>query len=142
MGIGDILVLNDPISGQGANNASRAAAFYAQEILNKKHGGFDEIWMTDTFNKFWQQEARWSTFLSNLLLAPPSAHMLKLFQEAEKSPMIANTVAQAFENPITFFPWILSPQLTHNFIEEVKSAEKIFSDPMPAAFPSSIKPQL
>ena len=37
LGMGDVVATNDPIRGQGANTASRAASIYLQRIL--KHGG-------------------------------------------------------------------------------------------------------
>jgi hypothetical protein len=124
LGIGDIVILNDPIAGQGANNASRAAAFFANEIINRESRIYDEEWMLTASEKFWQQEARWSTMWTNLLLEPPAKHVLDLLSAAQEIPSVANYLAQAFENPISMFPLILSPKLTSEFIDKMRKAHE------------------
>lgn len=121
LGLGDIVVLNDPIGGQGANNASRAAAFFAEEIVNRGNKPFNEEWMTETSERFWQQEARWSTMWTNLLLEPPPKHVIDLLSAAQELPNIADRLANAFAQPASMFPWVLSPRMTHDFIEEMRA---------------------
>ena len=47
---GDAVCLNDPITGQGSNNAAKAAAVYLKRILDHGDRPFDEAWMQGTFN--------------------------------------------------------------------------------------------
>lgn len=41
LGIGDAVCLNDPITGQGANNATKAAAVYLDAIVARGDAPFD-----------------------------------------------------------------------------------------------------
>ena len=52
-GIGDVVVVNDPISGQGANNAAHAAGMYLKAILDRGDAPFTPQWMQQTFDTFW-----------------------------------------------------------------------------------------
>ncbi len=57
----DAVLLNDPITGQGSNNASKGAAIYLRRILERGEGPFDVIWMQETFEELWADTPRrWS----------------------------------------------------------------------------------
>ncbi len=105
LGMGDAVVLNDPIAGQGANNASKCAKIYLDSILSNQSGLFDEAWMQTTFNKFWD-EAQWSTKLSNMLLQPPSKEFLTVLERSKIDSDYSTHLASAFEDPKTFFSWL------------------------------------
>ncbi len=49
LGMADAVLLNDPITGRGSNNASKGAAVYLQRILDRGEGPFDTTWMQETF---------------------------------------------------------------------------------------------
>ena len=117
LAMGDAVVLNDPIAGQGANNASQCAQIYMDSILNNTGRVFDAQWMITTFNKFWNY-AKWATEWSNLLLLPPQPHVQKLLESAEHSQELSNLLANAFDNLETIFPWILSPSETELIIKK------------------------
>ena len=70
LGLGDAVCLNDPITGQGSNNASKAAAVYLKRILANGDRPFDEAWMQGTFEEFWDY-AQWVVTWTNMLLQPP-----------------------------------------------------------------------
>jgi Styrene monooxygenase A putative substrate binding domain len=53
LGMGDVIATNDPITGQGANTASKAANIYLQQILERGNRPFDAQWMHQTFDLFW-----------------------------------------------------------------------------------------
>lgn len=120
LGMGDAVVLNDPIAGQGANNACKAAQIYAESILENSSGNYDEIWMKKTFQKYWDRHGQWATKWSNLLLNPPPPHILELLQAASIDPVIARKLADGFDNPASLFPWILEPVATHNIATQRK----------------------
>src|SRR3984957_18721376 len=44
-GMADAVVLNDPIAGQGSNNAAKSARIYLQSILDNGDKPFDRAWM-------------------------------------------------------------------------------------------------
>ena len=116
-GLGDAVVLNDPIAGQGANNACKAADLYLRNIIKHENNPFDEQWMTQTFNEYWNTVAMWATRWSNMLLLPPTNHMISLLTAAVTNTSIANTLANAFDEPSSLFPWIEFPEKTAQFIK-------------------------
>src|SRR5260370_11670124 len=52
LGLADAVVLNDPITGQGSNNASKAAASY-QESIRGYDGPYDRAFMEQAFERYW-----------------------------------------------------------------------------------------
>jgi len=105
LGIGDAVVLNDPITGQGSNTAAKAASFYLSSIL--AHGGapFDAGWMAGTFESYWRGWARWVTDWTNSFLVPPAPHLAELAEAAGRLPGLAGVIANGFDDPRAFFPW-------------------------------------
>ncbi len=104
LGIGDTVCLHDPITGQGSNNATKAANIYLASILEHGDKGFDEAWMQKTFNTFWdyaQHVVNWT----NSMLLPPTNNMQKIMGAAASSPTLARRVANAFNDPADLYPW-------------------------------------
>ena len=89
MGMADVVVLNDPITGQGSNTASKAAKVYMTRILERGDKPFDAAWMQDTFNSFWTY-AQWVVKWTNSLLTPPPPHILQLMGAASQIPPLAS----------------------------------------------------
>ncbi len=112
LGIGDAVMLNDPIAGQGANNAGKAAYVYTNSILDRGKLPFDANWMQQTFETFWETYGQYATDLTRLLLLPPSPHLVRLFNEAANFPKLAAKLANAFDRPADLFPWILNEEAT------------------------------
>ncbi len=115
LGLGDAVVLNDPIAGQGANNASKAARIYLDSIIKCDQAQFDENWMQMVFNNYWVY-AKAATQLSNMLLQPMPSQILDLFSSAVNNPVIANRLANGFHDPTTLFPWIFDVTSTSDVI--------------------------
>lgn len=105
LGMGDVVVLNDPITGQGSNNAAKCADIYLKSILEHEGESFDAEWMERTFDRYWTGYARWATDWTNSLLAAPRPQVLKLLQSAANMPSVASTLANGFDDPRTFHPW-------------------------------------
>jgi flavin reductase (DIM6/NTAB) family NADH-FMN oxidoreductase RutF/2-polyprenyl-6-methoxyphenol hydroxylase-like FAD-dependent oxidoreductase len=103
-GLADAVVLNDPITGQGSNNAAKSAEIYLERIL-AHDAPFDERWMQQTFDHYWRGYAQWVVGWTNSLLAPPAPHVLRLLAAAEGAPSLAATIANGFDDPRTFYPW-------------------------------------
>ena len=120
LGIADAVVLNDPIAGQGANNAAKAAAIYLREIIKNEDNLFDDTWMRQTFECYWEECAQWSTAWTNLLLQPPAPHVIELFKIASQYPELANKFANGFDNPATLFPWINHPEAAEKMIKTIQ----------------------
>ncbi|HVV68699.1 MAG TPA: styrene monooxygenase/indole monooxygenase family protein [Patescibacteria group bacterium] len=126
LGLGDAVVLNDPIAGQGANSAAKSASIYLKSILDRGQAPFDESWMTKTFELSWKLHAQWATQWTYNLLMPPPPHIIELFKAASHSQKIAKILADGFDNPATLFPWIMRSEETFKVIHnEEKQPEKL-----------------
>jgi flavin reductase (DIM6/NTAB) family NADH-FMN oxidoreductase RutF len=117
LGMADAVVLNDPITGQGANNAARCAEIYLEAILERGNGPADAEWMQQTFDRYWTGYAKWVTEWTNLLLKPP-AHVLRLLDCAGKNPAIASAFVNGFDDPRTLFPWFMEAAEADRFIQQ------------------------
>ncbi len=104
LGMADTVVLNDPVTGQGSNNAAKCVTMYLDAILKRGAGSFDAAWMQATFDAYWEY-AQYVTNWTNALLQPPPPHVLKLMGSVQVFPALAKRIANAFDYPPDFFPW-------------------------------------
>ncbi len=121
LGLGDAVCLNDPITGQGSNNAAKAAAIYLERILAHGDAPFDEAWMQGTFDRFWDY-AQWVVGWTNMLLMPPPPFVLDIMGNAQGLPKLAHRMANGFDDPRDFFPWFADPGAAANYLAELKAA--------------------
>ncbi|MDP9607410.1 UNVERIFIED_ORG: flavin reductase (DIM6/NTAB) family NADH-FMN oxidoreductase RutF [Variovorax paradoxus] len=117
LGLADAIVLNDPITGQGSNNAAKCADIYLKRILENVDVPFDAEWMQQTFDRYWEGYARWATDWTNSLLAPPRPHLQKLLQSATHMPAVASTIVNGFDDPRAFAPWWFDATEADRFLE-------------------------
>ena len=120
-GMADVVVLNDPITGQGANNASKCADQYLDAITERGDAPFDEAWMHETFERYWDY-ARWVSRWTNLLLQPPEPHVVQLLGAASQLPPLASRIANGFNNPPDYFPWWDNADEANQLIEQIGAA--------------------
>jgi hypothetical protein len=106
--MGDAVATNDPITGQGANTASKAASIYLHRILERGDKPFDVQWMHETFGIFWDY-AQWVVKWTNSLLVPPVPQILQLMGVASKVPPLAREIANGFNHPPDYAPWWFDP---------------------------------
>jgi len=117
LGVGDAVCLNDPITGQGANNASKCAASYLASILDNEGKSFEAAWMQQCFDRYWDY-AQYVVGWTNNMLLPPPQHMVDLLGAASAQPRVAHWFANNFDDPRRFFPTIADPALTSAFLAE------------------------
>ncbi|GAA2431986.1 alanine-phosphoribitol ligase [Actinomadura vinacea] len=119
LGMGDVLVANDPITGQGSNNAARCAAVYCAEILRHGDRPFDEKWMQSAFDAYWDY-ARHPTAFTNMMLGPLPEHVQKVLAVASAgNEEVAYRFAYGYANPTDFENWIMDPEKTDAYIASV-----------------------
>jgi hypothetical protein len=109
LGLADVVVLNDPITGQGSNNASKCAMVYLERTLERGDAPFDPEWMQERFERYWdyaQSVSGWT----NALLAPPPEHVLNLLGAAGQNQRIAKRFVDGFDDPRDFFEWFMTPR--------------------------------
>ena len=117
LGMGDAVVLNDPITGQGSNNAAKCAALYLEYILEQGARPAGQSWMEQAFDSYWSGYAKWVTEWTNLMLRPPP-HVLKILEQAGKSKVVARAVINGFDDPRTLFPWFMEPAAAEIFLQK------------------------
>ena len=121
LGMADAVLLNDPITGQGSNNASKGAAVYLQRILERGEGPFDAAWMQETFEQLWgyaEKVVGWT----NALLLPPPPHVLNVLGAAGQFPAVAHRFVNGFDNPPEFYDWFMDPARADAYLAEVAAA--------------------
>ncbi|MBX3680732.1 MAG: FAD-binding oxidoreductase [Rhodocyclaceae bacterium] len=99
MGLGDAILVNDPITGQGSNNATKSARHYFEAILARGARAFDESWMNATFDALYEGYAEKVVHWTNSLLFPPAEHVIKLLGAAQQAPGLARRIANGFNDP-------------------------------------------
>jgi hypothetical protein len=117
LGMADAVVLNDPITGQGSNNAAKCAAVYLEGILARGAEPFDAGWMEETFERYWdyaQAVTRWT----NALLLPPPEHVQQLLGAAATLEGVGKAFVNGFDDPRTYSSWFFDPDGAAAFIEE------------------------
>ena len=121
MGIGDAVCLNDPITGQGSNNASKASRVYLDAILARAGESFDERWMVETFESFWDV-ARYVVEWTNALLLPPQEHMLQIYALANNDRETATRFANGFDDAQLYFPWFMDSTAAREYLKSRAAA--------------------
>ncbi len=121
LGLADAVCLNDPITGQGSNNAAKAAAIYLERILDHGDRPFDAQWMQGTFDAYWDY-AQWVVRWTNMLLLPPPPFILEIMGTACAVPKLAHRMANGFDDPRDFFPWFADPAAANAYLTELKAA--------------------
>ncbi|HYN21209.1 MAG TPA: styrene monooxygenase/indole monooxygenase family protein [Thermoanaerobaculia bacterium] len=71
-GVGDALVLLDPITGSGAASGSRMAQNLVESVLAHGDRPFDEAWMSATFERYWTRHGGRINSFHNFVLRPKS----------------------------------------------------------------------
>jgi hypothetical protein len=118
MGMADAVVLNDPITGQGSNNASKCAKIYLDAILANGDKPFGEDWMQATFDRFWDY-VQYVTGWTNALMQPPPPHVLNIFGAAQTNDVIARRFANCFNEPQDLFPWFAVPEEADKYLKSL-----------------------
>lgn len=116
LGIADVVMLNDPLTGQGSNNASKFANHYMERIVLRGSAPFDADWMENTFESYWTERGKLTAEWSNRLLLPPDPPMQAILHAAEHNPVIARHFVACFDDPAKFFPWLF----------DMNAAERLF----------------
>ena len=129
LGIGDAVVLNDPLTAQGANLAAHAATYYLDSINRNVNGSFDAAWMRHTFEKFWRGWAKWAVDWTNSFLLGPSEHQMELLAEAADNTELATEIADGFDDPRQFFQWWFDAEAATRFRAEKCAARSGRFDP-------------
>lgn len=119
MAIGDTVILNDPIAGQGANNATKMADLVRQRVIEHGNRKFDAHWMQAVFDEFWN-DSQHVNRLCDCLLAPEVYHQ-EILAAATQNPEIAKDYFNGFGHPPSLSPWFFEAEAAKTYLAQ-KSA--------------------
>ncbi len=122
LGVADVVVANDPITGQGSNSASKCAASYLSSIVEHGEKEFDEAWMRSAFDRYWDT-AQHVTKWTNAMLGVPPEHVLNLIGAAGQLQPAADRFANGFDDPFDFENFFYEPEKTAAYLAEVAGAQ-------------------
>ncbi|MFI8522771.1 styrene monooxygenase/indole monooxygenase family protein [Streptomyces sp. NPDC085481] len=118
LGVADVVVANDPITGQGSNSAAKCAASYLASIVEHGDRPFDETWMQSTFDRYWDT-ARHVVQWTNAMLGVPPEHVLNLLGAAGRLQPVADRFANGFDDPSDFENFFFDPEKTSAYLASV-----------------------
>ncbi|WP_424188035.1 styrene monooxygenase/indole monooxygenase family protein [Actinokineospora sp. G85] len=118
LGMADVVVANDPLTGQGSNNAAKCAASYLDSIRARGDRPFDEAWMSGAFESYWEH-AQHATIWTNAMLQPPPEHIMRIFGTATSVPAVASRFVNAFADPSDLQHWFFDPELADRYLASV-----------------------
>ncbi|MEU6991897.1 styrene monooxygenase/indole monooxygenase family protein [Streptomyces sp. NPDC046465] len=118
LGVADVVVANDPITGQGSNSASKCAASYLSSIVEHGDKPFDEAWMQSAFDRYWgtaQHVTKWT----NAMLGPPPEHVLNILGAAGQLQPVADRFVNGFDDPADLEDFFFDPDKAAAYLESV-----------------------
>ncbi|MEU5690286.1 styrene monooxygenase/indole monooxygenase family protein [Actinosynnema sp. NPDC020468] len=127
LGLGDAVVLNDPLAGQGANNATRMAAFFAAELAAHT-GPLTPEWLSGRFDEFWRI-GQYTNLFSNGLLAPMADFQQEVLAAASQDPVIGERLWEGFNNPASLFPWFFDGPSARTYLAQRERSRRPATGP-------------
>lgn len=118
LALGDAWVVNDPLTGQGANLGSRCAFALAELIVAGRQ--FDEEFAGRVADRLWEI-AEPVVAWSNLNIGPPPEHLGRIFATATDDRRVADAFVNNFNDPAAMWDAIKSPEASANWLKEVAS---------------------
>jgi 2-polyprenyl-6-methoxyphenol hydroxylase-like FAD-dependent oxidoreductase len=106
MAMGDAAILNDPISGTGANDAVRQADRMIHAVLEHGHRPFGADWMQEVFDGYYHERGRYTMEFTRLMTGPMTEPMWKVLQGAAQSPGVAHTFVNMFNDIKESLGWM------------------------------------
>ncbi|MFC3995257.1 styrene monooxygenase/indole monooxygenase family protein [Nocardiopsis sediminis] len=122
LGIGDVVMTTDPISGQGWNVSTMSARIYLERILAHGDRPFDAAWMQETFDAYYEAEGQHSALLSAALdgiwdNGEPPAFFQAIIAAAVENEKVAAAYAHGLDDPSTY-GWFFSEQAAMEFLAQ------------------------
>ena len=124
--LGDTAISYDPVAAQGANSGVKQAMHFVERVEAHGDGPFDEHWIAQTFDAFWNEHARWACAFNNLFLEPltPAGQELLIAQYGSDGEAvntsgrqrIADAFFANFNDPRELTPAFLDVRVARAFI--------------------------
>jgi hypothetical protein len=118
LSLGDAHIVMDPITGQGANKASRDAFVVGEAIRDAD--AFDAAFCEEVERRVCEYAIPVSD-ACNARLQPPAPHVAQLLGTAAQHQAVADLYALGFHHPDRFWRIISSPQPTESLLQQFQS---------------------
>jgi hypothetical protein len=122
LGIGDAVVVNDPLTAPGANSCALAADAYLEAIRAHGDAPYDRAFMEKTWDDFWNSEMRFYTEWNNKILGGMPEEIVRVLKAGNEVPEIRERWVNAFNNRADFFDWLGTPEKAEAFLEQIAVA--------------------
>jgi hypothetical protein len=99
-------VLNDPLTGTGANDAVRMAASYLDAIVERGQLPFTEEWAQNVFNHHYEARSRYTMQFTKIMTGPLTEPGWKVMQAAAASPGVAHTFVNVYTDIKESLRWL------------------------------------
>lgn len=106
MALGDTAVLNDPISGTGANDAVRMAECFRKAIVERGSRPFSAGWMEEVFTRHYEERSRYTMQFTKLMTEPMTEPGWKMMQAAARSAGVAQTFVNVYTDIKASLRWL------------------------------------
>lgn len=138
MALGDVAILNDPITGTGANDAVRMAVHVQQSILERGNRPFDAGWMEETFEGYFEDRGWYTMEFTRLMTGPMTPPLWKVLQGAAQSPGVAHTFANIYTDIKKSLHWLTdvraADEVCNQHAHELQNARFLTLDEAMARF--------
>jgi hypothetical protein len=111
--VGDAWVVNDPLTGQGANLGSHSAWTLAEAICRDLV--YDELFCRQVEERMWEMAGP-VTAWSNAFLQPPPPHILDLLAAASTDKAVADALVRGYADPLAMWRRVATPQRAAAFL--------------------------
>ncbi|HEX2024015.1 MAG TPA: styrene monooxygenase/indole monooxygenase family protein [Acidimicrobiales bacterium] len=116
--VGDAWIVNDPLTGQGANLGSHCAWVLAESILDD--AVYDELFCRQVEERMWRMAGP-VTEWSNAFLLPPPPHVVELLGAAAADPAVADALVGGFADPQVMWRRVATPERAAAFLAAARS---------------------
>ncbi|MCF6469556.1 monooxygenase [Nonomuraea sp. MG754425] len=114
LAVGDAWIVNDPITGQGANLGSACAWIAADAIA--AGGPYDAAFGRATAERMWEVGGPVTNW-TNAFLQPPAEHVMRLMAAATTRQDIADVMAGLFSDPRSAWALLSSPEAVARIVD-------------------------
>lgn len=118
MGLGDTSFAFDPVAGQGAGCGVRQAGYYIDAVIERGDDPFDEAWVNETFEGFYDHHGGWAYTFNNILLEPVDDTGQAVLVSAFANQAVADRFFRTFNRPKEYFPWLKDYPAAMDWITE------------------------
>jgi hypothetical protein len=144
--LGDVAILNDPITGTGANDAVRMAVHLQQGILERGDRPYDAEWMQGVFEGYYEERGWYTMEFTRLMTGPMTPPLWKMLQGASQSPGVAHTFVNMYTDIKKSLKWLTdvraADEVCNQHAHELRGARFLTLDEAMARFAPPQQPSV